>query len=102
MQEIMLKVSHEALLDKKKTKGTRPADIRRKCFSGIQLGSRQKFVILVSSFPSLNFFFISCSHRSHIAGVCAFYTLDTVLARNDKIHEFCRLPNYRAPGVTGR
>ena len=22
-------------------------------------------------------------------------------ARNDKIHEFCRLPNYRVPGVTG-
>uniref|UniRef100_A0ACD5W1J0 Uncharacterized protein n=1 Tax=Avena sativa TaxID=4498 RepID=A0ACD5W1J0_AVESA len=39
---------HEALLDKTKTKpGTRPAIIRRKCFSGIQLGSRQKFVILV-------------------------------------------------------
>ena len=23
-------------------------------------------------------------------------------ARNDKIHEFCRLPNYHVPGVTGR
>jgi hypothetical protein len=46
---------HEALLDKTKNKpGTRPADSRRKCFSGIQLGSRQKFVILVSLFPSLN------------------------------------------------
>uniref|UniRef100_M8BAH7 Uncharacterized protein n=1 Tax=Aegilops tauschii TaxID=37682 RepID=M8BAH7_AEGTA len=38
----------EALLDRTKTKpGTRPTDARRKCFPGIQLGSRQKFVILV-------------------------------------------------------
>ncbi|XP_062221349.1 protein TOM THREE HOMOLOG 1-like isoform X1 [Phragmites australis] len=39
---------HEALLDRTKTKpGIRPVTIRRRCFPGMQLGSRQKFVILV-------------------------------------------------------
>ncbi|CAL4974033.1 unnamed protein product [Urochloa decumbens] len=39
---------HEALLDRTKTKpGIRPANICQRCCPGIQLGSRQKFVILV-------------------------------------------------------
>ncbi|KQK09748.1 tobamovirus multiplication protein 1 [Brachypodium distachyon] len=39
---------HEALLDRTKNKlSTRSADVCRKCCPGIQLGSRQKFVILV-------------------------------------------------------
>ncbi|KAK3165456.1 hypothetical protein QOZ80_1AG0033390 [Eleusine coracana subsp. coracana] len=39
---------HEALLDRTKTEpGFRPVNIRQRCCPGIQLGSRQKFVILV-------------------------------------------------------
>ncbi|EES01482.1 hypothetical protein BDA96_03G320600 [Sorghum bicolor] len=39
---------HEALLDRTKVKpGIRPVNIRQRCCPGIQLGSRQKFVILV-------------------------------------------------------
>ncbi|GJM93117.1 hypothetical protein PR202_ga09646 [Eleusine coracana subsp. coracana] len=46
---------HEALLDRTKTEpGFRPVNIRQRCCPGIQLGSRQKFVILASSFfPSV-------------------------------------------------
>ncbi|XP_066312568.1 tobamovirus multiplication protein 1-like isoform X2 [Miscanthus floridulus] len=39
---------HEALLDRTKVKpGIRPVNIRQRCCPGIQLGSRQKIVILV-------------------------------------------------------
>uniref|UniRef100_A0A0E0N2H5 THH1/TOM1/TOM3 domain-containing protein n=1 Tax=Oryza rufipogon TaxID=4529 RepID=A0A0E0N2H5_ORYRU len=39
---------HEALLDRTKNKpGIRAVDVRRRCCPGVQLGSRQKFVILV-------------------------------------------------------
>ncbi|XP_006646327.2 tobamovirus multiplication protein 1 [Oryza brachyantha] len=39
---------HEALLDRTKIKpGIRAVDVRRRCCPGVQLGSRQKFVILV-------------------------------------------------------
>lgn len=39
----------EALLDRTKTKpGIPPVNIRQRCCPGIQLGSRQKFVILAS------------------------------------------------------
>ncbi|KAG8055430.1 hypothetical protein GUJ93_ZPchr0001g32600 [Zizania palustris] len=39
---------HEALLDRTKNKpGICAVDLRRRCCSGVQLGSRQKFVILV-------------------------------------------------------
>ncbi|KAL6845166.1 hypothetical protein ACP4OV_024661 [Aristida adscensionis] len=40
---------HEPLLDRTKNKpGIRPASIRRRCCPGIQLGSRQKFVLVLS------------------------------------------------------
>uniref|UniRef100_A0A0D9V5P3 THH1/TOM1/TOM3 domain-containing protein n=1 Tax=Leersia perrieri TaxID=77586 RepID=A0A0D9V5P3_9ORYZ len=39
---------HEALLDRTENKpGIRAVDVRRRCCPGVQLGSRQKFVILV-------------------------------------------------------
>lgn len=40
----------EALLDRTKTKPA-PVNIRQRCCPGIQLGSRQKFVILASFLP---------------------------------------------------
>ncbi|WVZ68822.1 hypothetical protein U9M48_017711 [Paspalum notatum var. saurae] len=40
---------HEALLDRTKTKsGIHPVNIRQRCCPGIQLGSRQKFVLVLS------------------------------------------------------
>ncbi|ONM38207.1 hypothetical protein ZEAMMB73_Zm00001d043483 [Zea mays] len=51
---------HEALLDRTKAKpGIHPVNIRQRCCPGIQLGSRQKFVILATTHFNLQVLLLS-------------------------------------------